>query len=627
MTRWTPTVLLTIALASGAGAEELRYAVTGVDDAQRANVLAHVDTFQLGPQARLAEKDFPDVIAAAERRAREALRPFGFYAPDVRGEIRRRDDDALLLTLSIDRGQPMTVAAAYVDVVGDGAGTAALGEWRDKWPLQPGAVLDQAVWEEQKVRGIEQAEAFGFLDAGFSEHRLELNLDDNTAVLKLTLDTGPQYVFGDVDYGEHALKPGVLEFIPRFAKGDPYSRRLLDRFRADLWRTGYFANVEVGATRRTDVAPPQVDLTLTLSTTHKNTYQGSLGFGTDTGMRLQAQWSRRPMSRNGDRLDVGIGWQEQDDEMSLRTNYRLPRPAKRRQYWVADIAAKVENLDLEIKRRAEDEDFINIANGDVAEFHLRAGHLGVRNTRLGNRQLFGTAFVQYLNSDQQYDLLIAVPQLRNDHAHLLGFDDDVISVGYDLDLVDVRGKGFDTQGRRDRAWFFLSDQMLGSDMHFKQAYIGTQRIYRRGERWKWLVRGEIGYTDAVVDELTIDVGGLPVDLSVTQLPSFYRFKAGGSQSVRGYGFEALSNNDVGSNHIITASVEVEYRFLGKWSAAAFFDVGNAFNDWHDPNLHRGIGLGIRWYSIAGPIRVDVAQALDFTGRPWRIHFTIGTPLL
>ena len=98
-------------------------------------------------------------------------------------------------------------------------------------------------------------------------------------------------------------------------------------------------------------------------------------------------------------------------------------------------------------------------------------------------------------------------------------------------------------------------------------------------------------------------------------------------SVRGYGFEQLSNNDIGSNHIITASAEAEYRFLESWSGAAFFDIGNAFNEWDNPDLKRGIGVGIRWHSIAGEIRVDVAQAIDFNGRPWRWHITIGTPLL
>ncbi len=616
-----------LAAAAHAAAEELLYAVEGIDEPLAQNVLAHVNTVQLGRQARLAEKDYDDVIAGAARRARAALRPYGYYAPRIKGRIERRDEDSMLLVLTVDRGPPMTIGQSRVDVVGAGAQIEALREWRDKWPLKAGAVLDQNVWEQQKAHGIERAEAEGFLAAAYIERRLELDLENNSAVIKLTLDTGPQYVFGDIDYGEHVLKPGVLEFIPRFETGEPYNARLLDTFRMDLWKTGYFTNVEINENERPEQLPPRVDLALKLETTYKNAYQGSLGFGTDTGVRLQAQWNRQPMSRNGDRLDVGIGWQELDDELSVRTNYRLPRPKKQRQYWTAEIAAKMENLDLEIKRNPEDENFINIANGDIADFHIRAGRLKIRNLKQGDRQLFGTAFVQYLNSDQQYDLLNPIPELQGPFSHLLAFDDDVISIGYNADLVDVRGKGFDTAGRRDRAYFFVSDKWLGSDKHFKQAYVSTRRVYRRGDRWKILVRGEIGYTDSLVDELTIRVGEQDVDLSVTQLPNFYRFKAGGSQSVRGYGFEELSNNDIGSNHIITASVEAEFRFLDKWSAAAFVDIGNAFNDWSDPNLRKGVGVGIRWYSIAGPIRIDVAQALDFTGRPWRVHFTIGTPLL
>ena len=38
-------------------------------------------------------------------------------------------------------------------------------------------------------------------------------------------------------------------------------------------------------------------------------------------------------------------------------------------------------------------------------------------------------------------------------------------------------------------------------------------------------------------------------------------------------------------------------------------------------------MGLRWYSIAGPISLDVAQALSYDGQPWSINFTIGTPLL
>jgi translocation and assembly module TamA len=122
-------------------------------------------------------------------------------------------------------------------------------------------------------------------------------------------------------------------------------------------------------------------------------------------------------------------------------------------------------------------------------------------------------------------------------------------------------------------------------------------------------------------------GGLNADLSVTRLPVLYRFKAGGSRSVRGYSFESLSNNGIGSNNVITASAEVEMLFRPNWSAAVFVDSGNAFNDWGDIELKSGVGLGLRWYSIVGAMRLDIAHPLDIEGDPWRLHFTIGTPLL
>ena len=541
--------------------------------------------------------------------------------------IEPRGEDRLLLTLDIRPGPPLRIAETSIEVVGDGAKLGSLRDWRAKWPLPMGATLNQTLWAQEKSRAIAIAEADGYLSAAFIEHDIELDLINNTAALRLTLDTGPQFTFGDIDYGAHALKPYVLASIPRFRKGDPYSARILDKFRIELWSTGYFTNVEIKEVKQANTSPPEVDLELTLETAHKNTYQGSLGIGTDTGIRLQGQWSRKPVSRNGDRLDVGIGWQEQDDELSAKVNYRVPRRDRHRQYWIADTTYKLENLDLEVKANPDDESFITIANGDVEDFHVRLGQLRVRNLKRGDRQFFGTAFVQYLYSNQQYELALPIERLQGDYESLLRIDNDVISIGYDADLVDVWGKGFDTQARRDRAWIFAADKYTGSDVNFVQAYVGTRRIYRNGDRWKFLVRGEVGYTDALVDDVSIRVEDVDVGLSVTRLPIFYRFKAGGSQSVRGYGFESLSNNDIGSNHIITASVEAEFRFLEKWSGAVFFDIGNAFNEWSKPNLRKGAGVGIRWYSIAGPIRFDVAQALDFTGRPWRIHFTIGTALL
>ena len=340
-------LVFSFACASTAAAGELHYAVAGIDESLKANVLSHVDTLQLGRPVLQSEEDHAEAIATAEKRARAALRPYGYYSPDVKGRIKKGRADVLLLTLDIGVGQPIIVDTARVEIVGDGTQISALREWRDTWPLNTGSVLNQVTWEEQKVLALEIARAHGFLSAAFSHHSLELDLDRNVATLDLELDTGPQFFFGDIDFGEHVLKPGILESIPRFERGEAYSSRLLDEFRLDLWKTGYFTNVDVIEIGRSESVPPVVDLRVDLETLYKNIYQGSLGVGSDTGFRVQALWTRNPISRNGDRLDLGFGWQEADDEFSIHGNYRLPRRSQRREYWTLELFQRFENTDLE----------------------------------------------------------------------------------------------------------------------------------------------------------------------------------------------------------------------------------------------------------------------------------------
>ena len=623
-------VLLSLALPAIADVE---YVVIGLDETLTANVMSHVDTVQFGPRARLRPHDHEKVIDKAITDARAALRPYGYYAPDISARILQKEDRSAIVELTIGPGPPIRVASVDVSVVGPGATDRLISAWLRAWPLGEGAILDQSVWGYRKQNAIETANSRGYLAAKFTEHELALDLEQNTAALVLTLDTGPRYVMGDVEYSGHRLKTGILEYIPRFENGDPYTARLVSRLRTDLWKTGYFDDVTVLEIDRPDLDPPAVDFDVRVATHTKNHYSGAIGWGDDTGIRLQANYSRHPMSSHGDRLDLGIGYQELDDQLTLRTRYRKPWLGRSRQWWDVEFTLRIENQDLEVKRDEEDENFIQLANGDLDERHIRFGRLKLRNLKGGEAQRFTTPFVQFLNSDQRFDLVDLTPDdptTRVEDPMLEGrlrTIENTFSIGMDYEVVDVQGRSFETFGRRDRAWIFHSDRAFGSTVEFTQLYAGTRRSYLLGDRLKFHVRGEIGYTDAIVDEFVLDVGGQPLNLSFTRLPNFYRFKAGGSMSVRGYGFEQLSNNDIGSNNIITASAEVEYRFLDSWSGAAFADIGNAFNDWDDPDLKRGIGIGIRWYSFAGEIRVDVAQAIDFEGKPLRYHLTIGTPLL
>lgn len=608
---------------------ELVYDIRGVDDPLKTNILNRLDTLQLGPQARLAEREFDRVLANAISEAKIALRPYGYYAAEVSARISSDTDDQQVIRLRVDRGPPVIIEHLQLEIVGDGSKASILGSWRRNWPLKKDDVLDQVAWEEQKQLAIELANSIGYLGADFPTRTLEIDLERNRASIKLTLDTGPRFVMGEIDFGEHVLNPGILELIPRFEPGDPYTTHLMERFRSDLWNTGYFTDIDVVQTEVPESAPPRVDLTVRTSTDFRNRYTGALGFGTDTGLRIQANWSRHPMSASGDRIDLGIGWQELDDQFAVRATYRRPRAERNREFWTVDTVLKFENMDLEFKLDPESDDYIKLANGNIDEQHLRLGRLKIRNLGGGETQLFETPFVQFINSEARFQPveLSTVFGISNDIDELLHRVDQALSVGVEYGLVNVLGKGFDIRGHRERAWIFHSNKAFGSDVEFTQLYVSARRSRKWGDRWKFIYRAEVGYTDAEVNELSIDIGGAQLDISDTRLPNFYRFKAGGSQSVRGYGFETLSNNDIGSNHIVTASAEIEMKVLEKWSAAVFVDIGNAFNDWSEPELKTGAGIGLRWYSIAGPISIDFAQALDYSGDPWRIHFTIGVPLL
>ncbi|MCI5063112.1 MAG: BamA/TamA family outer membrane protein, partial [Algiphilus sp.] len=112
-------------------------------------------------------------------------------------------------------------------------------------------------------------------------------------------------------------------------------------------------------------------------------------------------------------------------------------------------------------------------------------------------------------------------------------------------------------------------------------------------------------------------------------PLSERFYAGGDRSVRGYAFRSLGEFDdegnvIGGEYLTTMSVEVDRLIWGNWGAAAFLDAGGAGNTAF-PEVSRGVGLGLRYRSPVGAVRVDLAHPLD-KDRLVRLHIGIGISL-
>jgi translocation and assembly module TamA len=613
-----------------AGAEanvELR--VEGLDAAMSRNVESRVaGAWTLNPRLD-SERRRQAFLASARSHASQALRPWGYYAPKIEARLERRDaEDAWRLRLDVQPGEPIRVADTSIRINGPGAGETDLEEWRKNWPLVTGTILNQVTWEEQKSHLLEIAQTLGYLQASFSASRIALNLESNQAGLELHLETGPRAVMGEVIYQQDVVDVDVLSPIGRFRPGDLYRADYIDDLRLDLWKTGYFSEIEVTEQHRESTVPLVVDLHVRLTGRHRATHQVTLGYGTDTQFRTQYNWTRHRLSHRGDSLSAALGWRQRYSEILASSEYRLPRRIDALQFWVVNGALRRENQDFFLQDSSGDDSTL-IASGQVMDAQLKSGRLRFIDTSLSSDRIAETTFVAFLREKDDLEPLensVRGVGQRDFLSDLLGQTVLTISVGMEWDWSVIRGRGFDTSGFHHRAWWFTANEAWGSEKDFSQVYLSSRWNGLIGERWKLLLRGEIGYSDGRLQTLGISPSREAV-IAVSELPYRYSFRTGGSQSVRGYRYNRLSSNGIGSNHLLVGSAELEYRLRDDWSVAGFYDIGNAFNDWGKTDLKRGWGFGARWYSLIGSIRADLGRAEDIEGKPWEFYLTIGTPLL
>jgi translocation and assembly module TamA len=160
-----------------------------------------------------------------------------------------------------------------------------------------------------------------------------------------------------------------------------------------------------------------------------------------------------------------------------------------------------------------------------------------------------------------------------------------------------------------------ANDTLGSDTTFLQVIAKGKWIWSPTMRSRVLLRGDAGVTD---------------EHSFDELPPSVRFFAGGDNSVRGYDFKELGPVDaagkvVGGSSLAVASIEYEHSVRERWSIAAFVDSGNAFEG-SEFETKTGIGMGTRWQSPLGPIRLDLAHPLHDPDTNWRLHISLGPDL-
>ena len=620
-------------------AERVATKLIGVEGELRANVEAHLSVIQAENLDNLSIWRVRQLASEAREEVRSALEPFGFYSPRILVRLAppSEDEPRWITTIDIEPGEPVRYASIDIRLLGSGERHPEFLAWRAVDLIQVGDVVSHRHWD-QMVQHVEQlCQRLGYFDCHFSNRRIEVNPTTGEANAILHLDTGERYHFNDVIPNHAFFNTQLMRRLSVIEPGQPYTESAMTEQRQVLATSGLFQRIMVEEQRDED--SHEVNVEYTMLTRPRDSYRATVGVGTDTGTRFQLGWQRHYLSPRGNRLDSGFGVQEKNDEYILRSEYFHPRGDQPTEFWTAAALFRREQDSFRFNDENQLEPIFESYSGPREQAEFRAGRLNQRVLRLANTDTAAAnieerIFMAVLNesfnslrpgsfSAENTALLAANPDL----ADLLQTETRTLALGISWRLPEVSGRGFFTEGLVLNAHLMGASASLGSDVSFLQAYLGGRWHYLLSDRHKLLLAAELGHTEANTTTLNLMLDDKMLDLGLTELPERYRFKTGGDRTVRGYAFETLSTNRNGGNHLLRFSMEYEYRVGENWSIAAFYDTGNAFNDWGARKLKRGVGVGFRWYTLIGPVQVDIAQALDDVDRPWRLHFTLGTRLL
>jgi translocation and assembly module TamA len=464
-----------------------------------------------------------------------------------------------------------------VELVGEGKNNSPLVTAMRLFPLKQGDILDQAMYEKGKKNLVIVAYSEGFLDAGYNTRVLRVDRKENVATVHLVLDTGRQFVFGEIVSNQQVLQSELLKRYLPFTPGEPYNPAKLFELQSILYRTNFFNRVVVRGL--VDEAAGQaipVDIELH-APEHLNRYSFGVGYATDTGLRGKIDWSNRLLNSWGHQMRGSFQLAELENTVTLQ--FDIPRGDPRYNRLVHSLGYQDKTWDDTTTR---------LLTGSIS--HEYAGPRFKFSPGLEVRDEV------YDVGDTSGDSTLFLPSLNAGAV----FADDILHTKNGLQV------SLGLLGSLDR---------LVSDVSFLQTTLSGKTVVSPLVDWRVIGRGALGVT--LVD-------------SIDDIPPSLRFYTGGDNSVRGYSYKSIGPEDssgtvIGGRYLVVGSVEVERVIVNNWSLAAFWDVGTATDDL-SLNFQQGVGGGIRFRLPFGQVRLDIASAVTKDGSPLRVHLTVGGDL-
>jgi translocation and assembly module TamA len=520
----------------------------------------------------------PANAAQLDRRAREdaellrsLLRAEGYYDAQVATRIEAGDVPRVVLQAS--PGQLYRFAGVElkgIEQAGDKA--PAL---QQAFGLAPGDPVnaDRVVEGEAALKTAVGREGFPFASVGQPE--VVVDRAAGTATVQVAVAPGELRRFGRVVAapGNRVFGPDHVEEIARFRPGDPFDAGAIDDLRRALVQTGLVSTVEL--TPVPGATPETVDVQVKLDPAPPRTIAGELGYETGVGLRAEVSWTHRNLFPPEGALTARavIGAQEQVGAVVFRRSNAGGR----------DRVLTVQTAAARLRRPAF----------DASTFSLSAA-LERQSTIFFQKPWTWSVGGELVASDER-DVIAATGQPRRRTFLIAAAPANLLYDGSD-DLLNPT-TGFRLGGR------------LSPELSLQGSAFGYTRVQLDGSAYRRIGEGVVLAGRARLGT----IAGAPRD----QVAPSRRFYAGGGASVRGYTFQAIGprdpNNDpIGGRSLTEFSIEARVRAFGSFGVVPFLDAGNIYTSPLPKfsGLQWGAGLGVRYYSSFGPIRVDVGTPLN-----------------
>jgi translocation and assembly module TamA len=529
------------------------------------------------------------LVARAQQdvsRLQAVLGSFGYYQGKVKLSIdgHATDDPALPdLLAAAPADPPLSVTVDFTTGPLFHLGKVAIQgsvpqAAQDAMKLAPGDPADAADVLAAQDRILTALRDAGYALAKSGEPVAILHTDRTELDITYPVTTGPRVDIGKIAItGLHEVNPAFAERQLTLREGEQFSPAAIETARQDLSSLGVFGSVRAIAGTQLD-ADGRLPITFQVSERQRHQVSATVGYSTDLGAEVSASWLDRNLFGNAEQLRLTAsatsgGSAQKQPGYSIAAQFNKPSYPTRDTSLQADLGAVDQYLQA-YDRKAVTADLL--INWKFAPHWTAIGGVNGEQAKITQEGMTNNY------------TLAGIP----------------LTLKYD-DTNDLFNP---TRGIRAIAQLTPTQSLTGKPGTFVLSQITTSTYLDMSSLWNQPGRSVVALRGVVGKAFGVGQFGLPPD---------QRLYAGGSATVRGFKYQSVGpqfpdGTPEGGTALSAATIEYRQRILENYGFAAFMDAGqaNANGNPFAGNYHVGVGIGARYYTSIGPIRVDFAVPVN-----------------